>query len=582
MEYSYQELVEKKKLGEKLDWEKITKAQLEKLYYDNTVSNRLIAELYDVSPNTVLNKRRKWNISLTSSKRFYDEYKKENSSLFERLNKDSKDRLLNVENIDWIAKALTHYIFRNGPVEDMHANGQLSQNDMKVLNKYMVNKLAGLLKYCFDGEWIKVELILNYLQIYGQDWDPAEYDTHEVELIFRHALNIEPNCILMNKNKEILIADYDDDLQGFSEIYEVKNIDYAPAIIKNAYHHSTNESDFKKALSTWFRGRGIPSWRDDLDLLLTHLGVSAPEELLNKSFGLSLSDQYWLKPYDSNIKYDDINFFEHDFKNSNFVNSVFANDPNFDSSIFSPNNTTDGKLRKTWIVENGQRYLLKSGFRNEVMQPFNEVLASMICERLGFDHVTYQIDVINDKVVSKCACFINPDTEYIPAHQIMYNSCTKENAYEQYIQILEDHGIENARESIENMFILDYLILNEDRHLNNFGIIRNVNDLKWIRVAPIFDNGQSLNILDYNDEEVIINGKARFFYQLDNFDSLLLKVKNITRFNMQKLDGIVGEFENLLHQYQNITKITDQRINKICTLLASRINKLSDFIQKNS
>ncbi len=56
------------------------------------------------------------------------------------------------------------------------------------------------------------------------------------------------------------------------------------------------------------------------------------------------------------------------------------------------------------------------------------------------------------------------------------------------------------------MFILDYLILNEDRHLNNFGIIRNVNNLNWIDIAPIFDNGQSLNILDYNEEELIING----------------------------------------------------------------------------
>ena len=29
------------------------------------------------------------------------------------------------ENIDAIAKAVTHYAFSYGPVEDMHANGQL-------------------------------------------------------------------------------------------------------------------------------------------------------------------------------------------------------------------------------------------------------------------------------------------------------------------------------------------------------------------------------------------------------------------------------------------------------------------------
>lgn len=53
----------------------------------------------------------------------------------------------------------------------------------------------------------------------------------------------------------------------------------------------------------------------------------------------------------------------------------------------------------------------------------------------------------------------------------------KKNASEEYIKILENKGINNVREKLENMFILDYLILNEDRHLNNFGIIRNVNNL---------------------------------------------------------------------------------------------------------
>ena len=37
-------------------------------------------------------------------------------------------------------------------------------------------------------------------------------------------------------------------------------------------------------------------------------------------------------------------------------------------------------------------------------------------------------------------------------------------------------------------------------------------------MAPIFDNGQSLNIQDYNDEEVIIAGHGRLFYEIKPFD----------------------------------------------------------------
>lgn len=251
-----------------------------------------------------------------------------------------------------------------------------------------------------------------------------------------------------------------------------------------------------------------------------------------------MSDQYWVKPADSNIEYKDINFFEHDFKDSKFTNATFSSgvDSSTKISLISPNNTTDGRLKKTWIIKNNKRYLLKGGYKNEVMQPFNEVLASMICERLGLNHIKYTIEVINGKVVSKCECFINTDTELIPAHQNYMKFKKKENAYEEYIKILENKGINNVREKLENMFILDYLILNEDRHLNNFGIIRNVNNLNWI------------------------------------------DIKDIKRIDLSKLDGVVDEFDELLHKYQSTTIMTDRRINKICTLLISRINKLENII----
>ncbi|MGN1324141.1 MAG: hypothetical protein ACI4VR_02940 [Bacilli bacterium] len=381
----------------------------------------------------------------------------------------------------------------------------------------------------------------------------------------------------MNKNEEVLVAEYNDALKVFTEIYEIKNIDYAPLILFNNY---SKDKNITPILTDWFKGRGIPSWRDDLDLLLAKLNITSSFELLDKAFGLSLSDQYWVKPTDSNIQYKDINFFEHDFEDSEFTNATFGNelDSSIKISLISPNNTTDGRLKKTWVIENGKRYLLKGGFKNEVMQPFNEVLASMICERLGFDHVCYTLDVINDKVVSKCECFINTDTELIPAHQILQGLIEKENAYEEYIKILEDKGINNVREKLENMFILDYLILNEDRHLNNFGIIRDVNTLKWIDITPIFDNGQSLNILDYNDCELVINGQGRFFHSVLDFDLIISKIKDIKRIDLSKLDDVVLKFEEVLHKYQEITKMTDRRINNICTLLMSRINKLRRII----
>ena len=380
-------------------------------------------------------------------------------------------------------------------------------------------------------------------------------------------------CILMNKNTEVLVSEYLENLGVFSKIYEIKNIDYAPLIINK------NKEDIIKVLNDWFKGRGIPLWRDKLDLLLHRLNISTPSELLDKAFGLSLSDQYWLKPYNLDICYDDINFFDNDFEYTEFMEASLSKNSKIitnDKALRTPNNTTDGMLKKAWIIENGTRYLLKGGYKNELLQPFNEVLASEICTRLGFNHVEYSIDTYKDIVVSKCPCFINKDTELITCHQIRSDMKRHNdiNDYEEYIKVLENHGIKDARIKLENMFILDFLIMNEDRHLNNFGIIRDINTLKWIDVSPIFDNGQSLNIEYYDEEELHVSGEGRLFYEVKPFEEIITIVKNIKRIDLSKLDGIVEWFDLLLHKYQYLTNFSDSRINKLCILLNRQINRL--------
>ena len=390
-------------------------------------------------------------------------------------------------------------------------------------------------------------------------------------------------CILMNKNTEVLVAEYDSGVGVFTKIYDVYNIDYAPYILKSYYiDKDINDTFFRINLSKWFQGRGIPSWRDNLDMLLLRLNVVAPSELLDKAFGLSLSDQYWLKPFDSDIKYEDINFFDNDFDYAEFMEASLSKNSKMiknDSSLKTPNNTTDGMLKKAWIIENGTRYLLKGGYKNETLQPFNEVLASEICRRLKFDHVEYTLDTYKNMVVSKCPCFITKNTELVTCYQIRNDMKRHQTLddYEEYIKKLESEGIKDARLKMENMYILDFLIMNEDRHLNNFGIIRDVNTLKWLDVAPIFDNGQGLNIEYYDDEEVHIFGEGKLFYEVKPFDEIIKMVKDIKRIDVSKLEDLPEWFDDLLHQYQYITRYSDVRINRLCILLNRQIIKLKEL-----
>lgn len=391
-------------------------------------------------------------------------------------------------------------------------------------------------------------------------------------------------CILMNKNTEVLIAEYNSNLDVFDRMYEVINIEYAPLILKQYYDESKDRISLLRPLSNWFKGRGIPSWRDKLDLLLERLNIHTAEELLNKAFGLSLSDQYWLKPYDSSLTYEDVNFFDNDFSYAEFLEASLSINSKMikkEEALKTPNNTTDGMLKKAWIIENGTRYLLKGGYKKEIVQPFNEVLASKICEKLDFECVPYTLDIYKDMVVSKCPCFINKDTEFITAYQIRNNMKRNDSIqdYEDYIHVLEKKGIKEARTKIENMYILDFLIRNEDRHLNNFGIIRDVNTLEWLDVAPIFDNGMSLNVENYNENEIVVSGYGKRFYEVLPFEEIIKVVKDIKRIDIRKLNGIVEEFDTMLHEYQKYTHISEDRIHLLCTLLNKQIEKLKEMME---
>ena len=382
----------------------------------------------------------------------------------------------------------------------------------------------------------------------------------------------------MNKDAQVMKLEFIEDKNFFNKVIQIKNIEYAPLSIYKTYQ---DNKDVLTEVNKWFKGRNIPIWRDDLFYLLKKLEVKTADELLMKSYALSLSDQYWIKPCESKLKYKDVNFFENDFGYSDFLDITFSNtNINRKISLMTPNNTTDGRLKKTWIIENGKRILIKGGYKDNPIAPLNELLASMICDALGIKHVSYELDVINDKIVSKCEDFIDEDTEFITAHSILKDELTGnyKEIYERYIEILESNGISDARDNLEDMIFLDYLIMNVDRHLNNLGIIRNVNTLKWISVAPIFDSGEAMDLEILDDDTMVVNDNGRLFNEVVHFDKFLELIRKTREYNLKKLESVVDEYEFILKKYQNVSKMSDQEIYNLCYLLYSRIQKVKDIL----
>lgn len=393
------------------------------------------------------------------------------------------------------------------------------------------------------------------------------------------------SCVLMNKNTPVMLIDYSKVDNAITNIIEIYNIEYAPLAIFNAYNDKSQS--LVKESNAWFRGRGIPSWRKDLENLLEKLNVSSPEELLNKSFSLSLSDQYWLKDSEISIKWEDINFFTNDFLYEAYLEASLdssSNEISTDKNVLrSPNNTTDGMLQKGWIIEGGKRVLVKGTYTFNREEPFNEWLASQVCKRLGFPYCNYTIDFINnEKLVSKCENFVSSDEEIISAYDI-YKSVKKPNNindYVHYINILEQHNVPDARKNVASMFLVDYILMNTDRHMKNFGVIRNVNTLKWERTAPIFDTGQSMQCDRIVANMNFVTGTGKFFSNTNKkYDDILKTVlPDVGKIDVSLLDGLADAYEKLLKEYQNKTDMSDNRIAALYQGLKYRINKLKQLV----
>ena len=369
--------------------------------------------------------------------------------------------------------------------------------------------------------------------------------------------------ILYNKHQPLcaVILNTDGTIKKITEVY---NEAYAPL--------GVNLHD-RLSLYEWWKGRSIPGSRDGLSKFLSSFKISSSTLLPLKSFALSLSDQYWLKPAGAAVSWEQINFFTNSF--SKDIGEAFFNPSaqKVDIDFMSPDNTSDGWLKKKWIISEGKRCLVKTGSGPYFQEPFNEAIASLLVQKLqlpGF--VNYQLIEDDDQgYCSICENFITPATELISAYALHKAFAAKKQQagfFEQLLTIGERLKIPALREALENMLVLDYLIANKDRHAGNFGFIRNVETLSYIGLAPVYDNGTSLW---YDTPEALVGQTVIAQPFASSHEEQIKLVKNLQRFNFSALEGVAGELDSLL---QKNIYISQKRRSKICQALNERIEVL--------
>lgn len=298
-------------------------------------------------------------------------------------------------------------------------------------------------------------------------------------------------------------------------------------------------ADLRK-MKLWWSQRAVPASRRDMEELFRQAGCANGAGYLAKNLGLSLTDTYWLKPAGTALVWSDVNLYQHQHLRTQVV-------PYHNESSYDANASLGGALSKYWDISIIPPILVKKAFEHYGQQSINEVFAGTVCSlqaNAEVPYTTYTADMIDGGgVESRCRAFTNELLEFVPAYEIL-NAEKKKNdvsLYDEYIRICAEHGLEEdrIRGAMDFQTELDFVISNTDRHLMNFGILRDPGTGTFVSPAPVFDNGNSMHYQDPLrhpfSREQLLKEKTVSFYGLT--EKMLRCVRNKRAVKVDCLPG---------------------------------------------
>ena len=177
-----------------------------------------------------------------------------------------------------------------------------------------------------------------------------------------------------------------------------------------------------------------------------------------------------------------------------------------------------GSEKKIGLLISGNEYMIKFQKQTEFGKRNNhisEYIGSHVFEILGFPVQETYLGTYKGEQVVACKSFIDEGYQFVPFNDVGESTLDQNKERYQYsytdiMKMLRDNSkLTNVDETIEafwQLFIVDALLGNFDRHGANWGFLKRDNKYS---LAPIFDNGSSLfpNMTDEDEMKKIILSK---------------------------------------------------------------------------
>lgn len=129
-----------------------------------------------------------------------------------------------------------------------------------------------------------------------------------------------------------------------------------------------------------------------------------------------------------------------------------------------------------------------------------------------------------------------------------------------------------TRPFLEYQILTDYVITNVDRHLNNFGVLRDTRTLQFVGMAPIFDFGDSMfrdnpGMPEYSDlSDIAVNSFRNTESQLLGYvhDASLIDISKLP--SCDELKGIYA-MDRYIPYIDSIVLGYMKKIDLLCKMI---------------
>ena len=282
-----------------------------------------------------------------------------------------------------------------------------------------------------------------------------------------------------------------------------------------------------------------------------------------------------------------------------------------DYSIYEISNINyGGSERKIGIKIENEYYMIKFqkktafGKRNNHI---SEYLGSQIFNMLGVNAQETILGTFKDENVVVCKDFNIDGYQFVPFNDVGESTIEEDKekyqySYEDIMSLLQLNekitNVEDVVSSFWEIYIIDALLDNFDRHGNNWGFLKKNNKYE---MAPVFDNGSCLFPNMINEDEMIyimnskeetakrvysfptsqikLNGKKSSYYDVIN--SLVYKecnealIKIFKRINIKDIFNLIDDIKSISEVHKSFYKyMLNERYEKIIKESYNKLEKV--------